>query len=266
MQRLVCALALFACADAWVTAPAAGARSSTALHATKVGKRMQASSAVRNSATYYKLDDALNLVKQTASAKFDESVDVAINLGIDGKRSDQNVRGLHVLPKGTGKTVRVAVFAEDGPDSEAREAGADLVGLDDLADTVAKGEIDFDVCIATPAAMKVIVTKLGRILGPRGLMPNAKVGTVTTDLTAAIKAAKGGQVQFRADKAGVVHVPIGKASFEAEGLKENLLSLVAALGAAKPSGAKGTYLKTCSVSTTMGPGIKLDVSSLPKTK
>ena len=170
-----------------------------------------------------------------------------------------------VLPRGTGKAVRVAVFAEDVPTPRRARAGVDLVGLDDLR-TRSRGTIEFDTCIATPAAMKVIVAKLGRVLGPRGLMPNAKVGTVTTDVTAAVKAAKGGQVQFRADKAAVVHAPVGKASFDEDALKENVLALVAALNAAKPAAAKGVYIKTLSLSTTMGPGLKVDRSSVPMAK
>lgn len=262
------ALALVAClTHAWAPTPSRPAASRTVCAVRPQSRRYTDASALRERNDYYKLDDALKVLKSTATAKFDESVDVAMILGIDPKRSDQNVRGMTVLPRGTGKTVRVAVFAEDGPDADAaREAGADLVGLDDLSDTVAKGTIEFDTCIATPAAMKVIVAKLGRVLGPRGLMPNAKVGTVTTDVTAAVKAAKGGQVQFRADKAAVVHAPVGKASFDEDALKENVLALVAALNAAKPAAAKGVYIKTLSISTTMGPGLKVDRSSVPMAK
>ncbi len=207
------------------------------------------------------LDDVLNVVKECASAKFDESVDIAVNLGIDPKKSDQVVRGSTVLPHGTGNSVRVALFA-DGPDADAgKEAGADIVGMEDLADDVKQGQIDFDVVIATPASMRV-VGQLGQILGPRGLMPNPKVGTVTTDVTTAVKNAKAGQVQFRADKAGIVHCQIGKASFEASALKENLEAILVDLNKAKPSSAKGVYLRSIMVSTTMGPGIAVDKTSV----
>jgi len=211
--------------------------------------------------SFYAVDEALALVKKTASAKFDETVDVSINLGVNAKKSDQNVRGATVLPKGTGKTVRVAVFAEGSDAEVAKEAGADVVGLDDLAEAVQGGEINFDVCIATPATMRV-VGKLGQVLGPRGLMPNPKVGTVTQDVGKAVTNAKAGQVQFRTDKAGIIHCPIGKASFETDALKENLLALVEALNKAKPSSAKGQYLKRLTLSTTMGPGVKVDRTSV----
>merc|ERR1719198_2286808 len=268
-RRLFAAVTcLAAClTHAWAPTSAARPAAHTVCAAVKHSRRYNDVSALRERNEYYKLEEGIQVLKTTASAKFDESVDVAINLGIDPKRSDQNVRGMTVLPCGTGKTVRVAVFAEEGPDADAAtEAGADLVGLEDLSDTVAKGTIEFDTCIATPAAMKVIVAKLGRILGPRGLMPNAKVGTVTTDVMAAVKAAKGGQVQFRADKGAVVHAPIGKASFDEEGLKDNLIALLDALNAAKPAAAKGVYIKTISMSTTMGPGLKIDRSSVPVSK
>jgi large subunit ribosomal protein L1 len=206
---------------------------------------------------FYKLDEALELIKQTGSAKFDETVDAAINLGINAKKSDQNVRGATVLPRGTGRTMRVAVFAEGADADAAREAGADLVGFEDLAEQVQGGKIEFDVCIATPSTMRV-VGKLGQILGPRGLMPNPKVGTVTQDVTKAVTNAKAGQVQFRIDKAGIVHCPIGKVSFDVEGLKENLVALLDALNRAKPSTAKGQYIKRVTLSTTMGPGVKVD--------
>lgn len=207
------------------------------------------------------LDEALSLIKSTASARFDESVDVSVNLGVNAKKSDQNVRGATVMPRGTGKNVRVAVFA-DGEDAEkAKSAGADIVGLDDLAETVQKGEIKFDMCIATPATMRV-VGKLGQILGPRGLMPNPKVGTVTQDVAKAVQNAKAGQVQFRIDKAGIIHAPIGKASFEVDALKENLMALLGELNKAKPSAAKGQYIKRVSLSTTMGPGVRVDRTSL----
>ncbi|MEC9330255.1 MAG: 50S ribosomal protein L1 [Pseudomonadota bacterium] len=221
------------------------------------GKRYQAVADKRDRQTFYNLDDALQMIKDTASAKFDESVDVAINLGVNAKKSDQSVRGATVLPRGTGKTMRVAVFADGADADSAREAGADLVGLDDLAESIQGGEINFDVCIATPATMRV-VGKLGQVLGPRGLMPNPKVGTVTQDVTKAVQNAKAGQVQFRIDKAGVIHCPIGKASFEQDALKENLLALVNALEKAKPSTAKGQFLKRVTLSTTMGPGVKVD--------
>ena len=221
------------------------------------GKRYQGMAGKRERQTFYSLDDALQMVKDTASAKFDETVDVAINLGVNAKKSDQSVRGATVLPRGTGKTMRVAVFAEGADADAAREAGADLVGLDDLAETIQGGEINFDVCIATPATMRV-VGKLGQVLGPRGLMPNPKVGTVTQDVGKAVQNAKAGQIQFRIDKAGVIHCPIGKASFEQDALKENLLALVGALEKAKPSSAKGQYLRRVTLSTTMGPGVKVD--------
>ena len=221
------------------------------------GKRYQSLAVKRDGRVFYKLDEALELIKQTGSAKFDETVDAAINLGINAKKSDQNVRGATVLPRGTGRTMRVAVFAEGADADAAREAGADLVGFEDLAEQVQGGKIEFDVCIATPSTMRV-VGKLGQILGPRGLMPNPKVGTVTQDVTKAVTNAKAGQVQFRIDKAGIVHCPIGKVSFDAEDLKENLVSLLDALNRAKPSTAKGQYIKRVTLSTTMGPGVKVD--------
>lgn len=209
----------------------------------------------------YPLIDALTLVKETATAKFDESIDVAINLGVDAKKSDQVVRGSVVLPAGTGKTVRVAVFAQGDKAKEAKAAGADIVGFEDLAEQVKAGNIDFDVAIAAPDAMRV-VGQLGQILGPRGLMPNPKVGTVTADVAGAVKNAKAGQVQYRTDKAGIVQCTIGRASFAPEALKNNLLALVEALNKARPSGAKGIYLKKISVSSTMGVGIRVDQASL----
>ena len=225
------------------------------------GKRYQSLAAKCDDRVFYKLDEALELIKQTGSAKFDETVDAAINLGINAKKSDQNVRGATVLPRGTGRTMRVAVFAEGADADAAREAGADLVGFEDLAEQVQGGKIEFDVCIATPSTMRV-VGKLGQILGPRGLMPNPKVGTVTQDVTKAVTNAKAGQVQFRIDKAGIVHCPIGKVSFDVEGLKENLVALLDALNRAKPSTAKGQYIKRVTLSTTMGPGVKVDRLSL----
>jgi large subunit ribosomal protein L1 len=209
----------------------------------------------------YAVSDALTVIKEASSAKFDESVDAAIILGINARKSDQNVRGATVLPKGTGKTVRVAVFADGDNAEAARDAGADIVGLEDLAEAVKKGEINFDLCIATPDTMRV-VGQLGQILGPRGIMPNPKVGTVTTDVTKAVQDAKSGQVQFRIDKAGVIHCPIGKASFSPEDLEENLNSLVSALNKAKPATAKGQYIRRVSLSSTMGPGVKVDRASI----
>jgi large subunit ribosomal protein L1 len=205
--------------------------------------------------------EALDLVKKAAKAKFDESVDVAVNLGIDAKKSDQLVRGSVVLPAGTGKKVRVAVFTSGAKAEDAKAAGADLVGLDDLAEKVKAGEIDFDVAIASPDAMRV-VGQLGQILGPRGLMPNPKVGTVSADVATAVRNAKAGQVQYRTDKAGIVQCPIGRASFSADALKQNLVALVDALNKARPAGAKGVYLKKLSVSSTMGPGVRVDVATL----
>ena len=211
---------------------------------------------------FYPFDEALLLVKETASAKFDESVDVAVNLGVDARKSDQGVRGSTVLPNGTGKTVRVAVFADGPAAEEAKSAGADIVGLNDLAASVQKGDINFDIAIATPETMKV-VGKLGQILGPRGLMPNPKVGTVTKDVAKAVQNAKAGQVQYRIDKAGIIHCTIGKVSFDSDALKENLTALLSALQKAKPSHSKGQYFKRVTVSTTMGPGVRIDRATLP---
>jgi len=209
----------------------------------------------------YPIDEALKLVKEFASAKFAESVDAAVNLGIDASKSDQQVRGSTVLPHGIGKTVRVAVFTGGKNQEVARAAGADIVGLEDLAELVKKGEMNFDVVIASPDAMRV-VGQLGQILGPRGLMPNPKVGTVTPDVAGAVKNAKAGQVRYRVDKAGIVHCTIGKASFEATALKENLNALIADLQRAKPAAAKGIYLKRVTLSSTMGPGVAVDHSTL----
>ncbi|WP_423063432.1 50S ribosomal protein L1 [Candidiatus Paracoxiella cheracis] len=205
----------------------------------------------------YTLDEAINLVKECASAKFIEGVDVSIILGVDAKKSDQGVRGATVLPHGTGREVRVAVFAQGANAEAAQKAGADIVGLDDLAEDVKKGKMDFDVVIATPDTMKV-VGQLGQVLGPRGLMPNPKVGTVTTDVATAVKNAKQGQVRYRTDKNGIIHCPIGKANFESKALQENLEALIADLKKVKPAGAKGTYLKKLTLSSTMGPGITVD--------
>jgi large subunit ribosomal protein L1 len=209
----------------------------------------------------YPVDDALKLVKEFATAKFPEAVDVAVNLGIDASKSDQQVRGSTVLPHGIGKSVRVAVFTSGKNQEAARAAGADLVGLEDLAEKVKAGQFDFDVVIASPDAMRV-VGQLGQILGPRGLMPNPKVGTVSPDVAAAVKNAKAGQVRYRVDKAGIVHCTIGKANFEVNALKENLLALMADLQKAKPAAAKGIYLKRVTLSSTMGPGVAVDYSTL----
>lgn len=226
------------------------------------GKRLAAQAAKVEPGKYYEFDAAIDLVRQTASAKFDESVDVSVNLGVDSRKSDQNVRGATVLPRGTGKTMKVAVFAE-GPDADAATAaGADVVGMDDLAEQVKAGEFDFDVVIATPASMKV-VGRLGQILGPRGLMPNPKVGTVTADVAKAVENAKAGQVQFRNDKAGIIHCSIGKVSFEPDALKENLTALLGALQKAKPPTSKGQYFQRVTLSTTMGPGVRIDRTTLP---
>ena len=225
------------------------------------GKRTRAVNGKVDRNRLYPLDEALELLKELSCVKFDETVDVAVNLGINARKSDQNVRGAAVLPKGTGKSVRVAVFAQGENAELAKSAGADQVGLDDLVDQVKKGNLDFDVCIATPDTMRA-VGQLGQILGPRGLMPNPKVGTVTTDVSKAVSDAKSGQVQFRIDRAGVIHCPIGKVSFATEDLKENLNVLVATLIRAKPASAKGQYVKRVSLSSTMGPGLKVDRISI----
>jgi len=212
----------------------------------------------------YPIDEALGLVKQFASAKFDEAVDVAVNLGVDASKSDQQVRGSTVLPHGTGKTVRVAVFTSGKNADAAREAGADIVGMEDLAEKVKAGELNFDVVVASPDAMRV-VGQLGQILGPRGLMPNPKVGTVTPDVAGAVRNAKAGQVRFRTDKAGVIHCTIGKASFEPKALQENLHALLSDLQKAKPAASKGVFLRKVTVSSTMGPGVPVDQSSMTST-
>jgi large subunit ribosomal protein L1 len=227
----------------------------------KHSKRVEAVRAKVDRNKNYPLTDALSLVKENATAKFNESIDVAVNLGIDAKKSDQLVRGSVVLPAGTGKTVRVAVFCQGAKAEEAKAAGADIVGFDDLAASVKGGTIDFDVCIATPDAMKV-VGQLGQILGPRGLMPNPKVGTVTMDVTTAVKNARAGQVQYRTDKAGIVMCTIGRASFSVDQLQQNITALIGALNKAKPAAAKGQYLKKISVSSTMGAGVRVDQASL----
>lgn len=227
----------------------------------KLSKRVQAARAKVDRNKAYPLIDALTLVKEGAIAKFDESIDVAVNLGIDAKKSDQVVRGSVVLPAGTGKTVRVAVFAQGDKAQAAKDAGADIVGFDDLAAEVKGGRMDFDIVIATPDAMKV-VGALGQVLGPRGLMPNPKVGTVTPDVVTAVKNAKAGQVQYRTDKAGIVHATIGRASFSVENLETNLKALIDALQKAKPATSKGQYLKKIAVSATMGPGVRVDQATL----
>jgi len=211
--------------------------------------------------TLQPIDDALNLVKEMATAKFPESVDASVNLGVDPRKSDQVVRGSTVLPHGTGKSVRVAVFAQGAAADAASEAGADLVGMDDLAEQVKKGELNFDVVVAAPDAMRV-VGALGKILGPRGLMPNPKVGTVTPDVGEAVRKAKAGQVQYRTDKAGIIHCRIGTVNFEAAALKENLQALIGDLHKSKPSAAKGVYLRKITLSSTMGPGVQVDKASL----
>jgi large subunit ribosomal protein L1 len=226
----------------------------------KPSKRVKHIAALVDRTRTYEIRTALDLVKKTATAKFDESVDVAVNLGIDSKKSDQVVRGSVVLPRGTGKTVRVAVFTQGANAEKAKSAGADIVGFDDLAEKIKGGFMDFDVVIATPDAMKV-VGPLGQVLGPRGLMPNPKVGTVTPNVEEAVRNAKGGQVQYRADKAGIVQCTIGRASFDVDALVQNLEALIGAINKAKPSSTKGIYLKKVSVSSTMGVGIKIDQSS-----
>ncbi|HFD87624.1 MAG TPA: 50S ribosomal protein L1 [Gammaproteobacteria bacterium] len=227
----------------------------------KVTKRMKAVAEKVTPGAIYAVDEALGLLKELSTVKFTESVDVAVNLGVDPRKSDQAVRGSTVLPNGTGKTVRVAVFAQGANADAAKEAGADIVGFDDLAAEVKKGVMDFDVVIATPDAMRV-VGQLGQILGPRGLMPNPKVGTVTPDVATAVKNAKGGQVRYRTDKSGIIHCAIGNASFDVPALRGNLDVLLADLIKAKPSSAKGVYVKKVTVSTTMGPGLAVDKSTL----
>jgi len=225
------------------------------------GKRLTAARERIERDSAYDLAAAVDLIKGNATAKFDETIEIAINLGVDPRHADQMVRGVVALPHGTGKALRVAVFAKGDKAKEAKAAGADLVGAEDLAERITKGEIPFDRCIATPDMMAV-VGRLGKILGPRGLMPNPKLGTVTPDVTAAVKAAKAGQIEFRVEKAGIVHAGVGKASFTAEALSENIRAFVDVINKAKPSGAKGTYLKRVSLSSTMGPGLKLNVASL----
>ena len=227
----------------------------------KLSKRMQAIRSKMEAGKIYGIEEALGVIKTCASAKFNESVDVSVNLGIDARKSDQVVRGSTVLPNGTGKTIRVAVFAQGANADAAKAAGADVVGFEDLAEQVKGGNINFDLVIATPDAMRV-VGQLGQILGPRGLMPNPKVGTVTADVITAVNNAKAGQVQYRADKGGIVHCTIGQADFEVKALHENLQALLAGLIKSKPSTAKGVYIKKVTVSSTMGPGIPVDTSTV----
>ncbi len=227
----------------------------------KLSKRVVKTREGLDPAKSYELTDALKLLKQRAVAKFDETIEVALNLGVDPRHADQMVRGVCNLPNGTGRRVRVAVFAKGGKAEEAKKAGADIVGAEDLVETVQRGEINFDRCIATPDLMG-LVGRLGKVLGPRGLMPNPKVGTVTPDVAGAVKAAKGGAVEFKVEKAGIVHAGVGKASFTEEALAGNIRAFVDAVVKAKPTGAKGTYLKRVSVSSTMGPGIKLDLATV----
>lgn len=227
----------------------------------KLSKRQQAVVATVDAERAYPLAEAVKLVKQNARAKFDETIEISMNLGIDPRHADQMVRGMVGLPAGTGKTVRVGVFARGPKAEEAKAAGADIVGADDLAAAVQEGKIDFDRCIATPDMM-ALVGRLGKVLGPRGLMPNPKLGTVTMDVKGAVAAAKGGQVEFRAEKAGIVHAGIGKASFDEAKLLENARAFVDAIQKARPSGAKGTYVKKVALSSTMGPGVKVDPATI----
>ena len=226
----------------------------------RTGKRLRAAQTAFAGKSHLPLDQAVALVKANASAKFDETVEIAMNLGVDPRHADQMVRGVVTLPNGTGKTVRVAVFARGAKADEARAAGADIVGAEDLMETIQGGKIDFDRCIATPDLMP-LVGRLGKILGPRNLMPNPKVGTVTMDVKTAVQAAKGGEVQFKVEKAGIIHAGVGKASFDADKLAQNVRAFVEAVTRAKPSGAKGTYFKKVSISSTMGPGVSVDLAS-----
>jgi large subunit ribosomal protein L1 len=226
----------------------------------KKGKRINTAIANVDRTKSYDLTEAVKILKENAKVKFDETIELSMNLGVDPRHADQMVRGVVNLPHGTGKSVRVGVFATGDKAAEATAAGADVVGSEDLAEMVQKGDINFDRCIATPDMMPV-VGKLGKVLGPRGLMPNPKLGTVTQDVAAAVKNAKGGQVEYRVEKAGIVHAGVGKASFQEDALAENIRTLVDAVHKAKPSGAKGTYIKRISLSSTMGPGLKLDVAS-----
>ncbi|MCW8917142.1 MAG: 50S ribosomal protein L1 [Magnetovibrio sp.] len=227
----------------------------------KVGKRFTAATEAVESNKLYDLASAVKIIKSNATAKFDETVEIAVNLGVDPKHADQMVRGVVTLPNGTGKSVKVAVFAKGDKADEAKAAGAEFVGADDLAELIKKGEMDFDRCIATPDMM-MVVGKLGKVLGPRGLMPNPKLGTVTADVAQAVKDAKGGQIEFRVEKLGIIHAGVGKASFDEKAIAENVSSFINALNKAKPTGAKGTYMKRATISTTMGPGVKLDIADL----
>ena len=227
----------------------------------KQGKRMENAAQTVDRMKQYALNEAVLLVKGSSVAKFDETIEIAVNLGVDPRHADQMVRGMVTLPNGTGRTVRVAVFAKDENVGLAKEAGADIVGAEDLAEKVQSGEIEFDRCIATPDMM-AIVGKLGKVLGPRGLMPNPKLGSVTRDVAEAVRAAKGGQVEFRVEKAGVIHAGVGKASFSEQALSENVTAFIGAINKAKPSGVKGSFMKKVSLSSTMGPGVKLDISTL----
>jgi len=229
--------------------------------ANKNTKRMKAIRDAIDPETEYQLGAAVKMIKDAATAKFDETIEVAMNLNVDPRHADQMVRGVVQLPNGTGKSVRIAVFAKDAKADEARAAGADVVGGEDLAEKIQQGEIDFDRCIATPDMMAV-VGRLGQVLGPRGLMPNPKLGTVTQDVAAAIAAQKGGQVEFRVEKAGVIHAGVGKASFSEDALEANVRAFVGAVLRAKPSGSKGTYVRKVAVSSTMGPGVKVDMASM----
>jgi large subunit ribosomal protein L1 len=227
----------------------------------KLGKRLRKAREGIDRARLYSLNEAVALIKDRAKAKFDETVEVAMNLGVDPRHADQMVRGVASLPNGTGRTVRVAVFARGAKADEAKAAGADVVGAEDLAEKISAGNIDFDRCVATPDLMP-IVGRLGKVLGPRGLMPNPKVGTVTMDVTSAIKGAKGGSVEFRVEKAGIVHAGVGKASFPADKLVQNVKAFADAVVKAKPAGAKGTFVQRVAVSSTMGPGVKVEPSSV----
>ena len=227
----------------------------------QTGKRIRSAREGIAVTKLYPLDEAVKLIKERAKAKFDETFEVSMNLGVDPRHADQMVRGVCNLPNGSGRTLRVAVFARGAKAEEAKKAGADIVGAEDLVETVQKGEINFDRCIATPAMMG-LVGRLGKVLGPRGLMPNPKVGTVTMDVKGAVEAAKGGAVEFRVEKAGIVHAGIGKASFDAKALEENIRAFADAVIKAKPAGAKGNYVKRVAISSTMGPGVKIEVSSV----
>jgi large subunit ribosomal protein L1 len=226
----------------------------------KHGKRLREAYKVIDREKSYGVDEAIAMIKERAQAKFDETIEISMNLGVDTRHADQIVRGVVQLPNGTGKSVRVAVFAKGDKAEQAKKAGADLVGAEDLAEKIQGGEIDFDRCIATPDMMGV-VGRLGKVLGPRGLMPNPKLGTVTADVAEAVKAVKGGQVEFRAEKAGIVHAGVGKASFSAEALTQNVRAFVDAINKARPTGAKGSYIKKVSLSSTMGPGVKIEVGA-----